>query len=132
MPTRLRPRSTWAGGSITRSTSRYGNDFSDERRYSQPLIISAEKVTISGTPEEERVCTSHVERENLHMRMQLRRFTRLTNAFSRKRENLQAALALHFANCNLCWSHRTLKGCTPAMAARLVRKPWTVRELLAA
>ena len=110
----------------------YGNDFSEERRYSPPSIISAEKVTVSGTPEEERVCTSHVERQNLHTRMQLRRFTRLTNAFSRKRDNLRAALALHFANYNFCWSHRTLKGCTPAMAAGLVRKPWTVRELVTA
>jgi IS1 family transposase len=108
----------------------YGNDFSEERRYSPPSIISAEKVAISGNPEEERVCTSHVERQNLHMRMQLRRFTRLTNAFSRKRENLRAALALHFANYNFCWSHRTLKGCTPAMAAGIARKPWTVRELV--
>jgi IS1 family transposase/transposase-like protein len=110
----------------------YGNDMTDERRYSPPSIISAEKVVVSGNPVEEKVCTSHVERQNLHMRMQLRRFTRLTNAFSRKRENLRAALALHFANYNLCWSHRTLKGCTPAMAAGLVRKPWTIRELVTA
>jgi hypothetical protein len=81
--------------------------------------------------EEDRVCTSHVERQNLHIRMQLRRFTRLTNAFSRKRKNLRAALALHFAAYNFCWMHRTIR-CTPAMAAGLVRKPWTVGDLLAA
>lgn len=62
--------------------------------------------------------------------MQNRRFTRLTNAFSRKRENLRASLAVQFAYYNLCWPHRTLKGCTPAMAAGIARKPWKVRELL--
>lgn len=71
-----------------------------ERRYSPARIISAEKVVVSGTPEESRICTSHVERHNLHVRMQMRCFTRLTNAFSRKRENLRAALALHFAAYN--------------------------------
>ena len=110
----------------------YSNETVDsERRYSPARIISAEKVAVQGTPAEERICTSHVERQNLHMRMQLRRFTRLTNAFSRSRENLRAALAVHFAAFNLCWMHRTIR-CTPAMAAGLVRKPWTVRELLTA
>lgn len=109
----------------------FGPEFSDERRYSPPAIISAEKVVISGTPEEARVCTSHVERQNLHMRMQLRRFTRLTNAFSRKKENLKAALALHFAAYNFTWMHSAIR-CTPAMAAGIARKPWTVRDLLAA
>jgi hypothetical protein len=72
-----------------------------------------------------------VERLNLHVRMMSRRFTRLTTGFSRKRENLRAAAALFVASYNFTWSHRTLKGCTPAMAARLVRKPWTVGDLLA-
>jgi transposase-like protein/IS1 family transposase len=102
-----------------------------ERRYSPPAIISAEKVVISGAPEEERICTSHVERTNLHIRMQMRRFTRLTNAFSRKRDNLRAALALHFAAYNFTWMHSTIR-CTPAMAAGIARKPWTVRDLLTA
>jgi IS1 family transposase len=102
-----------------------------EQRYSPPAIISAEKVAISGTPEESRVCTSHVERHNLHIRMQMRRFTRLTNAFSRKRENLRAALALHFAAYNFTWMHRSIR-MTPAMAAGIARKPWAVRDLLAA
>ncbi|MFY9819923.1 MAG: IS1 family transposase [Thermoanaerobaculia bacterium] len=103
-----------------------------ERRYSPARIISAEKISVSGSPAEERICTSHVERSNLHTRMQMRRFTRLTNAFSRRRSNLNAALALHFAAYNFTWCHRTLKGCTPAMAAGIARKPWNVRELLAA
>jgi transposase-like protein/IS1 family transposase len=102
-----------------------------ERRYSPPAIISAEKIVISGAPEEERICTSHVERTNLHIRMQMRRFTRLTNAFSRKRDNLRAALALHFAAYNFTWMHRTIR-CTPAMAAGIARAPWTVRDLLTA
>lgn len=108
-----------------------GNGLDSERRYSPPSIIAVEKVAVIGQPEEDRVCTSHVERQNLHMRMSLRRFTRLTNAFSRKRENLKAALALHFAAYNFCWMHSTIR-MTPAMKAGLVRKPWTVRDLLAA
>lgn len=108
-----------------------GNGLDSERRYSPPSIIGVEKVAIIGLPEEDRVCTSHVERQNLHMRMSLRRFTRLTNAFSRKRENLKAALALHFAAYNFCWMHSTIR-MTPAMKAGLVRKPWTVGQLLTA
>jgi transposase-like protein/IS1 family transposase len=110
----------------------FGPDTLDsERRYSPPAIISAEKVLISGAPREERICTSHVERTNLHIRMQMRRFTRLTNAFSRKRENLRAALALHFAAYNLTWMHSSIR-MTPAMKAGIARKPWTVRDLLTA
>jgi len=102
-----------------------------ERRYSPPEIISAEKVMVSGAPKEERICTSHVERTNLHIRMSMRRFTRLTNAFSRKRENLRAALALHFAAYNFTWMHSSIR-MTPAMKAGIARKPWSVRDLLTA
>jgi IS1 family transposase/transposase-like protein len=102
-----------------------------ERRYSPAQIISAEKVVVSGTPAEERICTSHVERTNLHIRMSMRRFTRLTNAFSRKRDNLRAALALHFAAYNFTWMHSSIR-MTPAMKAGIARKPWTVRDLLVA
>jgi hypothetical protein len=73
-----------------------------------------------------------VERLNLHVRMMSRRFTRLTTGFSRKRDNLRAAVSLFAASYNLCWSHRTLKGCTPAMVAGIARKPWKVAELLTA
>ena len=100
-----------------------------ERRYSPARIISAEKIAISGAPAEERICTSHVERTNLHIRMQMRRFTRLTNAFSRKRDNLRAALALHFAAYNFTWMHSSIR-MTPAMKAGIARKPWSVRDLL--
>jgi transposase-like protein/IS1 family transposase len=110
----------------------FGPETTDgERRYSPPAIISAEKIAISGNPEEARVCTSHIERHNLHIRMQTRRLTRLTNAFSRKRENLRAALAVHFAAYNFTWMHSGIR-CTPAMAAGIARKPWTVRDLLVA
>ncbi|HSF42099.1 MAG TPA: IS1 family transposase [Thermoanaerobaculia bacterium] len=102
-----------------------------ERRYSPARIISAEKVVVSGSPKEERICTSHIERANLHIRMQMRRFTRLTNAFSRKWDNLRAALALHFAAYNFTWMHRGIR-MTPAMAAGIARKPWAVRDLLVA
>lgn len=108
----------------------YGKDLSDERRYSPPSIIGAEKRAVSGNPDEARVCTSHVERQNLTMRMQLRRLTRLTNGFSKKWENLRAALALHFWNYNFCWMHATIR-CTPAMAAGVARKPLRVADLLA-
>ena len=64
------------------------------------------------------------------MRMCIRRLTRLTNAFSKKWENLQAALALHFAYYNFCRGHQTLKGATPAMAAGIATRPWTLAELL--
>ena len=100
-----------------------------ERRYSPARIISAEKVAVSGSPDEARICTSHVERTNLHIRMQMRRFTRLTNAFSRKRENLRAALALHFAAYNFTWMHSSIR-MTPAMKAGIARKPWSVGDLL--
>jgi len=102
-----------------------------ERRYSPARIISAEKVAVSGSPKEERICTSHVERANLHIRMQMRRFTRLTNAFSRKRDNLRAALALHFAAYNFTWMHSGIR-MTPAMKAGIARAPWSLADLLTA
>ncbi|MFY9826843.1 MAG: transposase [Thermoanaerobaculia bacterium] len=109
-----------------------GEGLDSERRYSPPQIIATEKRVISGNPEESKVCTSHVERINLHVRMMSRRFTRLTTGFSKKRDNLRAAVSLFVASYNLTWCHRTLKGCTPAMAAGIARKPWNVRELLVA
>jgi IS1 family transposase/transposase-like protein len=109
-----------------------GTGLDSERRYSPPSIIGVEKRVISGEPEESMVCTSHVERINLHVRMMSRRFTRLTTGFSKKRENLKAAVALFVASYNFTWCHSTLKGCTPAMAAGIARKPWTVGDLLTA
>jgi IS1 family transposase/transposase-like protein len=109
-----------------------GEGMDSERRYSPPSIISAEKRVVSGTPKEANICTSHAERINLHVRMMSRRFTRLTTAFSKKRDNLKAAVALFVASYNFTWCHRTLKGCTPAMAAGITRKPWAVLDLLTA
>jgi IS1 family transposase/transposase-like protein len=108
-----------------------GNGLDNERRYSPPSIIATEKRVVSGTPEESKVCTSHVERLNLHVRMMSRRFTRLTTGFSKKREALKSAVAVFVASYNLCWRHSTLR-MSPAMYAGLTRKVWTVRDLLTA
>ena len=80
-------------------------------------------------PDYERICTSHIERQNLTMRMQIRRLTRLTNGFSKKWENLRAAVALHFAYYNFCRIHQTLR-VTPAMEAGLTDHVWTISKLL--
>lgn len=108
-----------------------GEGLDSERRYSPPSIISTEKRVISGTPDESKVCTSHVERLNLHVRMMSRRFTRLTTGFSKKRDALKSAVALFAASYNLCWRHSALR-MSPAMHAGLTRKVWTVRDLLTA
>jgi len=109
----------------------FGTDPEGARRYSPPRIISSEKRYMSRYPEPARVCTSHVERQNLSMRMEVRRLTRLTNAWSKKWENLRAALALHFAHYNLCRFHSSLR-MTPAMKAGVARSPWGMEDLLAA
>ena len=82
-----------------------------------------------GRPNFRRVCTSHVGRQNLTIRMGMRRMTRLTNAFSKKWENLEAAYALHFAYYNFCRVHRTLR-VTPAMEAGIAGHIWTIAELI--
>lgn len=84
---------------------------------------------ISGQPQFTEACTSHVERSNLSLRMACRRFTRLTNGFSKKWENHEAALALWFAHYNYSRKHMTLKE-TPAMASGLENHVWTIRELI--
>jgi hypothetical protein len=94
-------------------------------------VTATEKTPIFGAPVAELVSTSYVERQNLTMRMQIRRFTRLTNAHSKKLENHGAAIALHFAHYNLCRIHSTLR-CTPAMAAGISATVWSTDDLLAA
>ena len=84
---------------------------------------------IVGTPKKAHISTSMVERQNLTMRMSMRRFTRLTNAFSKKLENLQAAVALHFAHYKLVRLHKTLR-VTPAMAANVTDRVWSLEELV--
>ena len=103
----------------------------EARRYAPPRLIGQEKVTIAGSPDEDRVSTSHVERANWTLRTHLRRFTRLSNGFSRKKANLRAALALYFAYYNFVKMHRSIR-MTPAMKAGIARKPWEMSDLLAA
>lgn len=97
-------------------------------RYSPPKVKRVTYDAVIGAPTG--TCTSHVERQNLTMRMSMRRFTRLTNAFSRKVENLRAAVALHFGYYNFCRVHRTLR-ITPAMAAGVSDHVWDLEELIA-
>ena len=98
-------------------------------RYAPPRVTGAERTVIAGNPDQAHISTSHVERQNLTMRMSMRRFTRLTNAFSKKFENLQAAVALHFAHYNLVRLHKTLR-VTPAMAANVTDRVWSLEELV--
>ncbi len=99
------------------------------QRYSPAEVVDVEVVPRAGMPDYERICTSHIERQNLTMRMQIRRLTRLTNAFSKKWENLRAAIALHFAYYNFCRVHSSLR-VTPAMEAGLTDHVWELSELL--
>lgn len=102
----------------------------DRRRYSPAVCISADRQRITGRPDPAHISTSHVERQSLTMRMSMRRFTRLTNAFSKKVENLTAAVSLHFAYYNFCRVHQSL-GQTPAMAAGIADHVWKLDELIA-
>ncbi len=98
-------------------------------RYAPPRVSEVISIPVSGDPDPNLVCTSHVERQNLTMRMAMRRFTRLTNAFSRKLANLKAAVSLHFTWYNLVRIHRSLR-VTPAMAAGLTDRVWAMADLL--
>jgi IS1 family transposase len=98
-------------------------------RYSPPKVVSAERTVIAGSPDEAHISTSFIERQNLTMRMSMRRFTRLPNGFSKKVENHRAAVGLHFAHYNLVRLHRTLR-MTPAMAANVETRLWSLEELV--
>jgi len=98
-------------------------------RYSPPSMLQWEKAAVLGDPDRAHISTSYVERQNLTMRMGMRRFTRLTNGFSKKRGNLVAAVCLHFAHYNFCRTHKTLKT-TPAVAHGIADHVWTIEELL--
>jgi len=100
-----------------------------EHRYSPSHVVEAIATPVFGNPDPEKICTSHVERQNLNIRMAMRRFTRLTNAFSKKWENLKAALALYFAYYNFCRIHSTIR-CTPAMEAGITKSVWSLKDLL--
>ncbi len=108
----------------------YGKQNADEVRYSGGNVIEIKKKVICGNPIKENISTSYVERQNLTMRMSMRRLTRLTNGFSKKFENLNYALALHFAYYNFCRGHKSLNGVTPAMEAGLTKTFWTIKDLI--
>lgn len=105
-----------------------GDTWNAETRYSPAEVTSTRQVIVMGDPDESRVSTSHVERQNLTIRMGMRRFTRLTNAFSRKAQNLDRALALDFVYYNFARKHQTLKT-TPAMKAGIADHVWTLHEI---
>src|SRR4051794_7928920 len=101
----------------------------DQRRSSPPVCLGQDKQPIIGNPRAEDISTSYIERQNLTMRMSMRRFTRLTNAFSKKVENLTAAVSLHFFHYNFCRVHKTL-GTTPAVAAVVTDHVWKLKDLI--
>ncbi len=102
-----------------------------ERKFSAPEVVTTEKKRVVGRPDMRLASTSHIERLNGTTRLHMRRLTRLTYAFSKKRENFEAATALHFAYYNFVKRHITLR-CTPAMAAGIERDFWTVGNLVEA
>lgn len=102
----------------------------DARRYGPATCIGCDIKVVNGNPNPRRISTSHVERQNLTMRMSMRRFTRLTNGFSKKLENHGHAIALYFLHYNFCRIHKTLR-VTPAMQAALSDHVWSLEELIA-
>jgi hypothetical protein len=105
------------------------NNASVNETSSSPPILSYNHTVINGMPEVDRITTSHIEKQNHTLRMHCRRLTRLTNAFSKKFENFEAAVALNFAYYNFCKTHKALK-MTPAMAAGIESTFWTVEDLV--
>lgn len=108
----------------------YGPAPEGQRRYSPAECIGARKERIEGNPDPKHISTSYVERQNLTMRMQMRRFTRLTNAFSKKVENHALSVALHYMHYNFCRIHKSLR-VTPAMAAGVTDRLWSVADIVA-
>lgn len=108
----------------------FGENIDTSKRYSPAVCTGAVKEVRMGNPDPKYISTSYVERANLTMRMGMRRFTRLTNAFSKKVENLEAAVALHFMHYNFARVHQTLR-VTPAMEAGIADHVWTLAEIVA-
>ncbi|MBI1808162.1 MAG: DDE-type integrase/transposase/recombinase [Ignavibacteria bacterium] len=106
----------------------YGEAPGGEKRYSPPKCNGTQKQGVMGMPNPKHISTSYVERQNLTMRMNMRRFTRLTNAFSKKIDNHENAIALHFMYYNFVRIHKTLR-VTPAQAAGITTKLWEVEDL---
>lgn len=127
----------WGGVDYAMLDKIYSADMEHERRYSPPVCVAAVKRPIMGRPDSDHISTSYVERSNLTMRMSMRRFARLTNAFSKKLENHKHAVALYSTHYNWCRPHMTLTKAnggvhkTPAMAAGLTDHVWTLVELVA-
>jgi hypothetical protein len=107
----------------------YGASSEPEHRYSPATCIGCDMKTVSGVPDPDHVSTSFVERQNLTMRMSMRRFTHLTNAFSKKIDNHGHAVALYFMYYNFCRIHQTLR-VTPAVEAGLTDHVWNIEELV--
>jgi IS1 family transposase len=108
----------------------YGETSESQKRYSPAECIGCERKAVTGYPDPEHVSTSFIERANLTMRMGMRRFTRLTNAFSKKIENHAAAVALHMLHYNFVRIHQTLRT-TPAMAAGISERLWEISDMIA-
>ena len=107
----------------------YGTGSEGEKRYSPPEIIETKRKIIVGNPDPKLISTSYVERQNLTMRMSMRRFTRLTNGFSKKVENHAHAISLHFMYYNFCRIHKTLR-VTPAMEAKITDRLWDIEDIV--
>ncbi len=134
--TRVDPSWTPSGatGSTTPRSSRSTPVEEEARRYSPSTCTSIQKEVVARNPDLTKASNSYVERQNLTMWMGMRRFTRLTNAFSKKVENHAHAISLHFMHYNFCRPHQTLtkkagKPTTPAMAAGIARYPWSLTQL---
>lgn len=108
----------------------YGSDPVTEKRYSPAECIGCKREAVIGNPDPKHISTNFVERQNLTMRMQMRRFTRLTNAFSKKIENHVASIAIHYMHYNFVRIHQTLR-VTPAMAAGVRDHVWSIQDLVA-
>jgi IS1 family transposase len=109
----------------------YGVPPETEKRYSPAECLGTITQVVQGNPDPAHISTSYVERQNLTMRMSMRRFTRLTNGFSKKLANLMAAVSLHFMHYNFCRKHQTLAGKTPGMAAGVTDHVWSIEEVVA-
>ncbi len=107
----------------------YGNAPEGQRRYSPAVCTGATRMRVTGDPDDAHISTSYVERQNLTMRMAMRRFTRLTNAFSKKVENLKHSVALHYMYYNFVRIHSSLR-VTPAMAAGVTNKLWSIEDMI--
>ena len=110
-------------------TKVYAKSALPQNRFAQPVCILAKKTPMLGQPDEKLICTSHVERQNLNVRLFNKRFARLTVCYSKKLENLRHSVALFVCYWNYCWKHHTTKQ-TPAQAAKLADHAWTVQELI--